>query len=94
MITAVGTWGNSAAVRIPRAMLSLLRLRRGDEVEIGVNERGNIEIAPAARAHRRVEPTPGVTFESLFADYGGGRHDSSPAWADEGMVGAEAGAWS
>ncbi len=94
MVTAVGTWGNSAAIRIPKAIMSLLGLQKGDEVEVDVNERGNIEISPAIQQHRRVLPARGVTFMSLFAGYEGGRHDSSGAWASDDMEGAEAGAWS
>lgn len=94
MTTAIGTWGNSAAVRIPRAILKLVSLGQGDRVDVRVNERGNIEISAASGTHRRVAPTQGVSFDSLFAGYEGGRHDSSGAWPDDGMEGAEARAWS
>ena len=93
MTTAVAQWGNSLAVRIPRSISSVLSLRRGDEVSIMVNERGNIEIAAAQPRHRRVVAAPGVTFDTLFAGYAGTSEDSGDAWPSDDLVGAEREAW-
>ncbi len=32
----VGKWGNSLAVRLPSAVIDDLRLKEGDEIEIGI----------------------------------------------------------
>lgn len=51
------SWGNSQALRIPRAMLDALHIREGDEVEMTV-ENGRLAVRPLA---------PKVTIESLVA---------------------------
>lgn len=94
MATAIAAWGNSDAIRIPRSLLREVGLRKGDNVELKVNESGRIEIVPEARAHRRVEPARDVTFDSLFKDYVPAACDpSADAWPGDEFVGAEREAW-
>lgn len=50
-------WGNSQAVRIPKAVLEQARLQEGDELEIQV-QAGRITIEPL---------NPKLTLESLVA---------------------------
>jgi antitoxin MazE len=50
-------WGNSQAIRIPRAMLDALQISEGDEVELMV-ENGRLTVQPA---------NPKITLESLVA---------------------------
>ncbi|WP_165171025.1 AbrB/MazE/SpoVT family DNA-binding domain-containing protein [Adlercreutzia sp. ZJ242] len=91
--TRISSWGNSEAVRIPKGILKAAGLSAGDDVDVAVNERGNIELVPKERAHRRVRPARHVTYESLFAGYeGDARADSACAWPDA-MAGAEGRAW-
>lgn len=87
MTTAIGAWENSAAIRIPGAILELVSLGQRDREDVRVNERCNIKISAASGSHRRVAPAQGVTFDSLFAGYEGGRHDSSRAWPDDDTEG-------
>jgi antitoxin MazE len=94
MSTAIAQWGNSDAVRIPADKLRRVGLRRGDLVEVAVNQQGHLEIIPIQEAHRRIVPREKVSFEELFKGYSGGRLDNSHAWPDEEMVGAETDAWS
>lgn len=92
MPTAIASWGNSDAVRIPREALRSVGLRRGDRVSFIPNEKGHLEIVPEKKQHRRVEPARGITFETLFKGY----QESAPeqnGWANEDMVGAEWDAW-
>ncbi|MBQ9068901.1 MAG: AbrB/MazE/SpoVT family DNA-binding domain-containing protein [Eggerthellaceae bacterium] len=93
MSTAIAQWGNSEAVRIPQPVLRLANLKRGDQVTAEVNERGNIELIPVERAHRRVLPKRGVTFETLFAGYDASRTAPSEQWPTDDMLGAEWDAW-
>jgi antitoxin MazE len=41
----VGKWGNSLAVRLPAAVVEILGLKEGDEIEIHVAERRQFGIA-------------------------------------------------
>ena len=93
MTTAIATWGNSEAVRIPRDILRRAGLRAGDRVDVSFTE-GVIEITPSARAHRRVAPAKGITFDTLFRGYEGDRLDNRDAWPSDDLVGAEWDAWS
>jgi antitoxin MazE len=57
MRTQIVGWGNSHALRIPRAMLDALNMREGDEVELVVED-GRLNVRPI---------TPKMTLESLVA---------------------------
>jgi antitoxin MazE len=48
----VAKWGNSLAVRIPRAVVEALKLKEGDEIEITIAGARRFEIA---RDRRREE---------------------------------------
>ena len=50
-------WGNSYAVRIPRAVLEKAQVREGDELEISAQD-GAISIVPAK---------PQITLKNLLA---------------------------
>ena len=39
----VGRWGNSLAVRLPAAVVDVLRLKEGDEIEIAGDRRFRID---------------------------------------------------
>jgi antitoxin MazE len=55
--TQIVAWGNSQALRVPRAMLEALRINEGDEVEMMV-ENGRLFVQPV---------NPKLTLESLVA---------------------------
>ncbi len=44
MKAQVAKWGNSLAVRIPKAVAEKARLRRGDHIELRVSRSGAVEI--------------------------------------------------
>ena len=94
--TRISVWGNSDAVRIPRGALRAVGLASGDSVEVVVNERHNIELVPKQRAHRRIRPKKGVSFDTLFAGYEPPATEPrvGECWPDDSMVGAELDAWS
>lgn len=92
-MTTIAPWGNSEAVRIPREILRSAGLRRGDQVSFAVNRSGRIEIVPQKQPHRRVEPTRGVSFDTLFKGYDGGSLNNSGAWPNDDLVGAEWDSW-
>lgn len=100
MSTAIASWGNSEAIRIPQDMLRRAGLHKGDRVTFEINERGNLEIVPEEKEHRHVAPARGVTYESLFKDYDVSAAVKMPmpegecTWPDDDMAGAEYEAWS
>lgn len=53
----IAGWGNSQALRIPRAMLDALQIREGDEVELMI-ENGRLTVQPV---------NPKLTLETLVA---------------------------
>ena len=58
MTTRVATWGNSLAVRLPRAVAEEADIKDGDAVEVTI-EKGAIVVRPAKRRY---------TIEELVAD--------------------------
>lgn len=55
--TQIVGWGNSQALRIPRAILEELQIGEGDEVELTVED-GRLAVRPL---------NPKITLESLVA---------------------------
>ena len=50
MYTSIQKWGNSNAVRLPKAILDVLNMRENDKVEI-LSENHQIIIRPAKRKY-------------------------------------------
>lgn len=72
MKVRVKKWGNSAAVRIPAAVMQAMRLRLDEEVEVK-EERGRIVIQPVrSKAYDLDELLTGITPENQQAavDFG------------------------
>ena len=63
MIATIRKWGNSAAIRIPRHILTQARLEEGIDVEIILAKEGEITLRAV---HKR------KSIQELFADYDGG----------------------
>ena len=61
MYTTIQKWGNSQAVRLPKAILEMAKLKENDKVEIKV-ENGNLVIIPIKK-HK--------TLEERIAEYKG-----------------------
>jgi len=77
MLGKVQKWGNSQAVRLPKAILDEIGLRENDEVEIKA-EYGRVTILPV----RRIKP-----LEERIAEYQGeyrcGEWDTGAPRGDE-----------
>ena len=63
MTATIKRWGNSAAVRIPRSILSQANLEEGTEVEIVLSSEGEITLRPIRKRK---------SIQELFTDYDGG----------------------
>jgi antitoxin MazE len=61
MFTTIQKWGNSQAVRLPKAILEMADIHENDQVEIKVKD-GNVIIIPVKK-HR--------TLEERIAEYKG-----------------------
>lgn len=72
MQARIARWGNSLAVRIPKAFAQELRLSEGTDIEITAED-GKVVVAPAAKRYRLDELVAGITPEN--------RHDETD-WGD------------
>ncbi len=61
MFTTIQKWGNSQAVRLPKAILEKASLKENDKVEIRVEE-GNLLIIPVKKH---------ITLQERIAEYQG-----------------------
>ena len=77
MYTSIQRWGNSNAVRLPKAILDTLNMRESDRVEI-IAEKQQIVIRPAKRKY--------ASLDELFEGYTGGYVCTE---AETGTVGRE-----
>ena len=65
----ISKWGNSLAVRLPRAVVEQLGLKLGDEIELRAAE-GNVLTVGTAEAERRAALARLRKFRGLLpADY-------------------------
>ncbi len=67
MTTRVATWGNSLAVRLPRAVAEKANVKDGDAVEVTI-EKGAIVVRPAKRRYTIEELTEGITPENRHGE--------------------------
>lgn len=51
----VSKWGNSLAVRLPRAVVDALNLKEGDEIEISVASKREFKVARDRSKEKAVE---------------------------------------
>jgi antitoxin MazE len=67
MEVQVSKWGNSLAVRIPKAVAERARLREGERLEMSVNEDGAVVLRPPRPSYRLEDLLAGVTDENLHS---------------------------
>ena len=80
MKAVVKKWGNSAAVRIPSAVLQAAKLRLEDSVDVR-EESGRIVIEPVPRKEYILsELLKGITPENLHEEVDFGRPVGKEAW--------------
>jgi antitoxin MazE len=65
----IATWGNSLAVRIPKAMVDSLGLKDGDEVQVVVTRAHDDEVAAKAERVRWLEEMRRKYSGRLPADF-------------------------
>lgn len=77
MYTTIQKWGNSQAVRIPKAILEMAKLNENDTVEIRVQD-GNLLIIPVKKHITLKERIAGYK-----GDYQGGEWDTGKPVGNE-----------
>ncbi len=75
----VTRWGNSLAVRIPKALAEQTRIQEGSEVELSVTE-GVLTVRPRARAYRLEELLAEVTPENRHDEVDWGEPQGKEVW--------------
>ena len=79
MRAAVRQWGNSLALRIPKALAERSRLADGTEVELAF-EGGRLVVTPVAPAPSLAELLARVTDENRHDEVGTGRAVGRETW--------------
>ncbi len=75
----VTRWGNSLAVRIPKALAEQSRIEEGSEVELSVVE-GALTIRPRAASYRLDQLLAQVTPENRHDEVDWGRPQGKEVW--------------
>ncbi|MFH1058326.1 MAG: AbrB/MazE/SpoVT family DNA-binding domain-containing protein [Pseudomonadota bacterium] len=76
MQAQVAKWGNSLAVRIPKAVAERARLREGERLEMSVNDDGALVLRAARPSFRLDDLLAGVSDDN--------RHDETDWGAAQG----------
>jgi antitoxin MazE len=79
MRAKIQKWGNSLAVRIPKALAELVEFADGREVEISVEE-GRMIVQPARTRYSLEELVGGITSENRHDEIGTGPSVGNEAW--------------
>ena len=79
MKSHISKWGNSLALRIPKALSSELELEEGAEVEISV-QNGSIIIKPVSSNYHLDDLVRGITPENRHTETDWGAPRGSEVW--------------
>ncbi len=80
MRASVQRWGNSLAIRIPKALAQDTRLGQGSEVEVTL-ERGRLVVAPVREPRYSLgRLLKGVTAKNRHREVESGRPVGAEAW--------------
>ena len=72
MKTQMVKWGNSLAVRIPKAVVEEAKLREGDALEIEAPSEGRVELHRATRIPTLAQLVSQITPENRYAETSAG----------------------
>ena len=79
MRSKVQKWGNSLAVRIPKAFVKKTRLTYGSDVDISLSG-GKVVIAPAERVFKLEDLLKGVTGRNVHRETATGKAVGREEW--------------
>lgn len=78
--TTIAKWGNSLAVRIPKAVIDSAHLAEGDSMEVDLSAEGEIIMRSACRPLSLEELVNGITPENRPTETDWGARVGSEAW--------------
>ena len=68
MKTRLVKWGNSLAVRIPKAVVEKARLKEGDSLEVEASAEGHVELRRPAKLPTLAQLVSRITPENRYAE--------------------------
>lgn len=68
MQTQVAKWGNSLAVRIPKALAERARLREGDRLEMTLSEDGSLVLRACRPSFQLDDLLAGITEDNCHCE--------------------------
>ncbi len=80
MQAQVAKWGNSLAVRIPKALAEQARLREGARLEMSLGEDGEVVLKPLSGGYRLDDLLAGITADNRHAESDWGGPQGGEAW--------------
>jgi antitoxin MazE len=79
MRARISKWGNSLAIRLPKAYLAETELGEGDEVEVSVAD-GRIIITPSRSGYALEDLVKGITAENRHTETDWGAPTGAEVW--------------
>jgi antitoxin MazE len=80
MKAQVAKWGNSLAVRIPKAVATKARFRRGDPIELRVSRPGAVEIHSRKSKPKLARLVRGITPQNRHRETDWGTPRGNELW--------------
>lgn len=78
--TTISKWGNSFAIRIPKAVIERVRFREGDTLELDMTENGGLILRPTRRPFTLEELVQGITPDNCCTETDWGEARGHEAW--------------
>jgi antitoxin MazE len=78
--TTVSKWGNSLAVRIPRAIAKEARLKEGDNLALDFDRDGSIVLRPVRRKYELSELVSRITPKNRHRETDWGQPKGEESW--------------
>jgi antitoxin MazE len=78
--TQLAKWGNSLAVRIPKAVADTAQLREGDPVKVGVSRKGVLVVRPTRRKYRLKALVSQITAKNRHVETDWGKPAGREVW--------------
>ncbi len=80
MKTQLARWGNSVAVRIPKAVAEAAKLRPGDQLDVSVEDPGILRIRKKKGKQKLSQLVRGITPANLHGETDWGKPAENELW--------------